>query len=331
MLLSADMSHEHHPFLDSPIIKAIGAIGAVKMVVLGLISVAAFVSAWAADQPWWICIIAFSATFAFLTVGAFYAPLAWQKVSGKSDYDFRIFSGESAFSFSVPPKEKTSKGFAWEYPHSPIESVSEISFEINSLGGERHSVEEHHIIDRRPLAERIARPIPLVPEIIEPKKATEEKAPTLVSLMDTSFPRFNKFWGHPLIRFEDGSELQITSALYFDLFTSGTKFLGFHVPSSSRTMQVCSILAEKAIELGDALSNGGLQITSKAPGENPEKHTDLRYSGKVYLSHDDVLTHKQMGEVEEIFKGQQLNVVLRGPDFLSQAWMEWKKTTEGKQ
>jgi hypothetical protein len=157
-----------------------------------------------------------------------------------------------------------------------------------------------------------------VPPVSEPE-------PTLISLMDTGFPHLNKFWGKPVVQFEDGFSLEVKSALYFDMFTSGSKFLGFYIPRTSRVIEVCAALATHAIELGDVLSNGGLSITSKAPGENPQTLNDLSYSGKVYLYHQDSLTHKQMADVEELFKAQKLNVVLRGPDFLAQAWVAWKQ------
>lgn len=160
-------------------------------------------------------------------------------------------------------------------------------------------------------------------------KEAEEPEPTLLSLMDTSFPKLNKLWGKPILTFEDGSSLQITSALYFDLFTSGAKFLGFHVPCSPRVLDACSAIAERATELGDALGNGGLKVICKVPGENPQTISDLRYSGKVYLYHDDALTHKQMADVEDMFRSQQLAGVLRGPDFLTQAWIAWKQKTPG--
>ena len=164
-----------------------------------------------------------------------------------------------------------------------------------------------------------------------PATTAEESEPTLLSLMDKGFPQLNKLWGKPVLNFEDGSTLQLTSALYFDLFTSGAKFLGFHVPRSPRALEAFSVIAARAIELGDALGNGGLKIISKAPGENPQTVSDLRYSGKVYLYHEDALTHKQMADVEEIFKSQQLIVVLRGPDFLTQAWLAWKQKSHGVQ
>ena len=169
------------------------------------------------------------------------------------------------------------------------------------------------------------------PDVVEPRRKTasaateKQAAPTLLSLMDTSFPSLNKLWGKPVFHFEDGSSLEVRSALYFDLFTYGAKFLGFYVPTTPRVLEVCALLAAHATELGDALAKGGLSITAKAPGENPQTVSDLTYSGKVYLHHEDILTHRQMAEVEEMFKAHKLSVVLRGPDYLSSAWLEWKR------
>jgi hypothetical protein len=119
--------------------------------------------------------------------------------------------------------------------------------------------------------------------------------------------------------------LEVRSALYFDMFTSGARFLGFYIPSTPRVLEVCALLAAHATELGNALANGGLSIIAKTPGENPQTVSDLTYSGKVYLHHDDILTHHQMAEVEEMFKAHKLTVVLRGPDYLTAAWLEWKR------
>lgn len=160
---------------------------------------------------------------------------------------------------------------------------------------------------------------------VSDRVSAQEAEPTLISLMDTSFPSLNKLWGKPELHFDDGTSLQIRSALYFDLFTSGSKFLGFYVPHSARTLEVFGILAAHAIELGDALGNGGLKIICKVPGDNPQTVSDLRYSGKVYLYHEEALTHRQMAEAEEIFKSHELSVVLRGPDFLATAWIAWKQ------
>jgi len=90
-------------------------------------------------------------------------------------------------------------------------------------------------------------------------------------------------------------------------------------------MEACAILAADAVNLGNTLANGGLSISAKAPGENPQTVNSLTYSRKVYLFHEDALTHAQMAEVEKLFDQYQLSVVLRGPDFVTQAWLQWKR------
>ncbi len=85
-------------------------------------------------------------------------------------------------------------------------------------------------------------------ELPKEVSAAIDAEPTLISLMDTSFPSFTKLWGKPVFHFEDGSSLQITSALYFDLFTSAAKFLGFHVPRSDHTLEICALLAIMSVK-----------------------------------------------------------------------------------
>lgn len=193
-----------------------------------------------------------------------------------------------------------------------------------------HPIKDWWFGAKRPDEAIFAAPAAAGDVIALPSKPSEPEAePTLISLMNTSFPNLNKLWGKPILTFDDGATLQITSALYFDLFTSGAKFLGFHVPSSPRVLDACSAIAARATELGDALGDGGLKVKCKIPGESPQTLSDLRYSGKVYLYHDDPLTHKQMADVEDMFKAQTLTVVFRGPDFLTQTWVAWKTKQSG--
>ena len=106
------------------------------------------------------------------------------------------------------------------------------------------------VINLKGTFEANSRPFPIefekrfeIPEAEEkPNNALpSEPEPTLLSLMDSSFPHLNKLWGKPIIQFEHGSSLQVTSALYFDLFTSGAKFLGFHIPKSSHALEACDL------------------------------------------------------------------------------------------
>jgi pyrimidine deaminase RibD-like protein len=147
--------------------------------------------------------------------------------------------------------------------------------------------------------------------------------PTLPLLMKRSFQRLHQLHGKPVLTFQDGTSLQIEDTLYLD-FDAGSRFIGFCVPASPRTFEICGLLAVHARQLGDELARG-LSVTLKAPGENPQDINTLAYTGRVYLYHHDALTHRQVADVEDAFRKQGLNVVLRGPDYLTAAWLEWKR------
>lgn len=151
-----------------------------------------------------------------------------------------------------------------------------------------------------------------------------EPEPTLLSLLDTSFPRLNKKWLDYPIQFEDGTFLQIRAALYFDLTFTAT-FLGFYIPSSPDAVSACSILAKHTREIAEHLAETGLRVVLTSPGENPRELQHYVFTGKVYIHHQDHLNHQQLGSIEAAFHAAKLEVVLRGPDFLTQAWLAWKQ------
>ena len=151
------------------------------------------------------------------------------------------------------------------------------------------------------------------------------KEPSLSSLMKADFSTLMKLHGKPTLAI-DGEAVEFEDILYAD-FGAGAKFPGFLIPSCPMAMQVALFVAEHAIKLGDALGSS-LQIISKLPGEHPQDLAKLKYTGKVFLYHQDFFSHRERGEIEEAFKKQNLEVVLRGPDYLTQAWLNWKRSSE---
>jgi hypothetical protein len=149
--------------------------------------------------------------------------------------------------------------------------------------------------------------------------------PTLPLLMNSDFPSLHKFHGKPLFNRADGTACQVEDVLYTD-FRAGSKFLGVYVPSSPDAAQIILFLAGRITELGDALSND-LQVTARMPGEKPRNVAILSYTGQVYVYHQDYLTARSIADIEDAFTAQGLNVVLRGPDFLASAWLDWKRKT----
>lgn len=175
--------------------------------------------------------------------------------------------------------------------------------------------------DLKPLLERWA-------STYQPGPVVADKAQlTLESLMETDFPSMMVLSGKPVVNFPDGSSFEIRSKLYID-FSSGGKFIGLCVPTSPKTFEICIQLAAHTKEIGDALHDG-LRVISKPLGENPMEIKALAYTGRVYLYHDDFLTHRQIADIEDQFRAHQLNVTLRGPDHLTRAFLVSKQTSTG--
>jgi hypothetical protein len=159
---------------------------------------------------------------------------------------------------------------------------------------------------------------------VEGEESPPEPEPTLRSLLDTSFPRLGKIGRTYTFQFDDGNKIEVTAALYWDLTITAT-FLAFYVPSFPNTVDVCRILAEKSREIAQDMTKTGLSITVKAPGENPRSVESYVFTGKVYIHHQDHLNHQQLGNIEAAFHAAKLDVALRGPDFVTQAWIAWKQ------
>jgi hypothetical protein len=167
-----------------------------------------------------------------------------------------------------------------------------------------------------PTSQPFASPVPIA-----------DTEPTLETLLDSSFPRHHKLWATPIVNFLDGrasGSVKLKSALYFD-FLSNSTFLGFYIPASCMNVEVSHAIAEQCRVIAGEMADSGLKITATTPHEPPQHLTQLKFTGIVYLYHEDRLTHRQIADVEDVFKSNDLHVVLRGPDFLTAAWVDWKK------
>lgn len=83
----------------------------------------------------------------------------------------------------------------------------------------------------------------------QPSQAEEKGEPTLPLLMKQDFPKHHQLHGKPVITFADGNTLQIEDTLYLD-FDAGSKFLGFYVPGSTKSLEACILLASHAKSSG---------------------------------------------------------------------------------
>jgi hypothetical protein len=165
--------------------------------------------------------------------------------------------------------------------------------------------------------------VPLV-SVLKPN-AESGPEPTLQSLMLTSFPKLSSKLLDAEVRFANSS-VPIKCALYFDLTMTAT-FLGVYLPSSPHSLNAAVSLASQATSLSADIAGTGLQLIKRDEGK-PEPLSQFVFTRKVYLFHEDYLPHQQLGQIETAFEGHNLQVVFRGPEFLRQAWLEWKQRAE---
>ena len=92
---------------------------------------------------------------------------------------------------------------------------------------------------------------------------------------------------------------------------SGTKFLSYFIPCSSNSYQLCQSVLLNPQWLLDAVK--GTEVQTGFPGERTLKSTDLKFSGRVYLYTDNVLTEEQSAALEEVAKQRGIDLVLRTP------------------
>jgi hypothetical protein len=155
---------------------------------------------------------------------------------------------------------------------------------------------------------------------VEPSHS--EPAPTLKSLMEGSMPNIGRIAQSKTARFSDGIDVTYEDALLTD-YPGGSKYMTIYLPSSVHTYKLAMYTGEHLSELKHDFSV--FKATGKSPGESPQTIESLVDTGRVYLYHDDYLNHRQMADIEDTYAKQGAHVELRGPDYLSNAWVEWSR------
>lgn len=113
-----------------------------------------------------------------------------------------------------------------------------------------------------------------------------------------------------------GTDTPIKMQAYFD-FNGRSKFLGYLVPTSQTTYDTCVYLSAISQETFDDLE-GAVSVEAGFVGQRERRSLkDLRFSGQVVIYHEDNLTPRQAVDLSELYKSKDLDLVLRGPEYLS--------------
>jgi hypothetical protein len=110
--------------------------------------------------------------------------------------------------------------------------------------------------------------------------------------------------------------IRIEYQLYTD-FDAGTKYLGFYIPWTSETYQVCERISDDYKKLLAGIEKTS-QAETKGAGERPIFSKDLRFSGRIFLYHETPLFEKQKDSLTKLYRTKGAEVQFHGQD-----WVSW--------
>jgi hypothetical protein len=150
-----------------------------------------------------------------------------------------------------------------------------------------------------------------------PEPTTGELAkgpPSLLHLFETQFPNTSRYELEVTITLPDKQPLSIRAKRYVD-FGAKAKFMGFYIPSSSLTYDVCAYLADGYKETLQHMDST-FKVGGKVLGESsPTKPEDLVFSGRIYIYYESDLSPVQIGKLTSLYESKGLDVKFRSLEY----------------
>ena len=108
-----------------------------------------------------------------------------------------------------------------------------------------------------------------------------------------------------------GDPIPIEARLLIDL-NSASKFVSFYLADSQSAYEACTFMA------GDYEELGGLKLFHmQVQGPAGPIFTDkFKFTGRVFIYHEDLFTPEQSGELHKLYQGRNLILELRGQEYL---------------
>jgi hypothetical protein len=95
--------------------------------------------------------------------------------------------------------------------------------------------------------------------------------------------------------------------------TAGVKFVAFYIPFNARSVEECMGLADN-IDVAGGLNL--FHIEARGPGTEPTLSKNYKFSGRIYVYHEDLYSPEQSGEIHKYYADRHLLVELRGPEYV---------------
>jgi hypothetical protein len=161
----------------------------------------------------------------------------------------------------------------------------------------------------------------------EPPKSSSPPAtpdtprfPTIAELFKTDFPQFFKISSEMTTKVGIAPPVKFTAQVYKDLETQ-SMFLGIYIPASPFTVSACLGIAHDYEKILKEAENAVIIYTR--PGEHvPNTSKDLKFSGRVYIYHEQELSVREIADLVDIFKSRSLSVQFRGMSYASEVFRD---------
>ena len=155
------------------------------------------------------------------------------------------------------------------------------------------------------------------------KNKKEEKNPikipssSLKDLFKNDFPMFMKESGVENFEFQNGEKFNIKWQIYFDYETQ-SKFIGYYIASNPHTLEICVGLVDHYKDMFNL--SDGLRVEMQSPVLQPVEKSELKFSGRVFIYHEDPLFESKKTELRELYKNHGESIQFRGSEY------QWEKT-----
>ncbi len=109
--------------------------------------------------------------------------------------------------------------------------------------------------------------------------------------------------------------------LYVGSYTNphdGAQFLGVYIPRAEDTVAMAEEVIKQHRDVLKRLVPGKNEVKSSAKGQIGDESTDHAvFTGRIFIYYKKMLTLKELQTIEEAGKANRVNVLLRGPAWLT--------------
>jgi hypothetical protein len=150
------------------------------------------------------------------------------------------------------------------------------------------------------------------------EKKEQPKGParriTLEQLFKSDFSYTLKASETANVVLRSGFKAKIPYYVYFD-FQGKSEFVGFYIAHSPKTFDLCVGLPNLVPKVREYIRKS-VEVQSAQAGQQTSL-SDLTFTGRVFVYHEDFMTLEQMVELRKIFTQSNMSVEFRGPDYLA--------------